>query len=261
MEEKYKKAIKDEFINCAKNTLTRVKSSLEKNHDGGNYKPFHESILIPEAILWSKFERSFSTSFGQRLIEEVSSLLAKANGAEVSRQKATDIDIDARQADAVENHLKDIKEGKCKGCWKDDLEKICKQSSTDSARHQARIISDLWYKKDGKEYYFSIKTVKPNIDQTAEAKRDLLKLKLNDPTCSVFYGLYYNPWGEKRENYKHNPPMKVFDFHQDEVVLIGKEYWDQIGGVGAYEKVLEIAKEAGQETKKIVESFAKEIKV
>ncbi len=42
-------------------------------------------------------------------------------------------------------------------------------------------------------------------------------------------------------------------------MLIGKEYWDAIGGKGAYEELLAIAKEAGEQTKKIVESFASEI--
>jgi len=37
-----------------------------------------------------------------------------------------------------------------------------------------RIISDLWWFKDGINHYMSIKTVKPNIDQTAVAKQDLL---------------------------------------------------------------------------------------
>ena len=256
MDKKYEDAIRQEFVDCAKNTLIRVQKSLAKKDAGGNYKPFHESILIPEAILWSKFERSFSTSFGQRLVEEVSHLLAQSSGATASRrQKSTTLTLDQAQVDAIERHAQEIKEGNVIPHWVNDLQKI-KDGPKSNIVHKARIISDLWFERDGIEYFFSIKTVKPNIDQTVEAKRDLLKIKLNNDNARVFYGLYYNPWGEDRSNYNHKPPMKVFDFKKDEVVLIGKDYWDLIGGGGAYEEVLAIAKEAGNETKKIVESFA-----
>lgn len=259
MDKTYRDAIQKEFVDCAKNTLLRVKNSMKKNDEGGNYKPFHESILIPQAILWSKFERSFSTSFGQRLVEEVSQILARASGAsEVVRQKQTNIDIDKSQANEIDEHSQKIKEGKLKGLWSDDLKSISNVKKS-NVSHKAKIISDLWFKRDNQEYFFSIKTVKPNIDQTIEAKRDLLKLKINNSKANVYYGLYYNPWGEQRDSYKHSPPMKVFNFYKDEVVLIGKEYWDIIGGEGAYEELLEIAERAGKETKKIVESFSSEI--
>ena len=259
MDKKYRDAIEKEFVDCAKNTLERVNSSLLNSNEGGNYKPFHEAILIPEAILWSKFERSFSTSFGQRLVEEVSKILAFSSGAsKVERQKETHIDIDKSQASEIEEHCQRIKEGKVKGLWTDDLESISSIKKSNIS-HKTRIISDLWFERENREYFFSIKTVKPNIDQTLEAKRDLLKLKINNNKSHVYYGLYYNPWGEERGSYKHMPPMKVFDFFKDDVVLIGKEYWDTIGGEGAYEELLKIAAEAGQETKKIVESFSPKI--
>ena len=259
MKQEYKSAIKKEFVDCTTNTLKRVTASLQKADSGGNYKPFHQAILIPEAILWSKFERSFSTSFGQRLVEEVSLLLALSSGASSAiKQKETHINIDMAQANEIESHIKKIREGKLKGLWTDDLTSISSVEKINEP-YRAKIISDLWFQRDHKEYFFSIKTVKPNIDQTAEAKRDLLKLKLNNNAANVYFGLYYNPWGEHPESYAHRPAMSVFNFHEDEVVLIGKKYWDAIGGDGAYEELLEIAKEAGEETKKIVESFSSSI--
>ena len=118
-----------------------------------------------------------------------------------------------------------------------------------------RVISDLWWEKDGINNYMSIKTVKPNIDQTAEAKRDLLKLKLADPKANVYYGLYYNPYGEHKKDYAWTPPMKIFNFNTDTCILIGKEYWDTLGGNGFYEEVLAIASKVGIETRKKIEGL------
>lgn len=88
-----------------------------------------------------------------------------------------------------------------------------------------RIISDLWWNKDGVDNYMSIKTVKPNIDQTAVAKQDCLHLVLSNPKCNAYFGLPYNPFGECKEDYSFNPPMGIFDFKHDSVVLIGKDMW------------------------------------
>jgi hypothetical protein len=118
-----------------------------------------------------------------------------------------------------------------------------------------RIISDLWWFKNGIAHYMSIKTVKPNIDQTAAAKQDLLRLALSDFSCEVYFGLAYNPYGEDSSSYAHNPPMGIFDFHNDEVVLIGRDYWDTLGGRGCYEDILEIAKNVGEETRLILEKL------
>lgn len=99
-----------------------------------------------------------------------------------------------------------------------------------------RIISDLWWQKDGINNYISLKTVKPNIDQTAVAKED----------CP------YNPYGENKSEYAHNPPMGIFDFHHDSVVLIGKDMWDTIGVAGCYEELIDIARAVGVETKQTI---------
>ncbi|WP_433915338.1 TdeIII family type II restriction endonuclease [Serratia symbiotica] len=64
--------------------------------------------------------------------------------------------------------------------WEDDVQEVL-NSQPIGMRFTVRVISDLYFVRDGIEYFFSIKTVKPNIDQTAEAKRDLLKLKVYNP--------------------------------------------------------------------------------
>ncbi len=42
--------------------------------------------------------------------------------------------------------------------------------------------------------------------------------------------------------------MKMFNFNEDPVVLIGRELWDTIGGDGSYNELIEIATEVGNET-------------
>ncbi len=59
--------------------------------------------------------------------------------------------------------------------------------------------------------------MKPNLDQTEIAKKDMLMLKAADPDCEVFFALYYNPGGENRADYDWTIPSAIFDMHADRV--------------------------------------------
>lgn len=253
MNEYYKKLIANEFRNCVQGTIERI------NHNERTYRPFHTALLSEDVIYWSAFERSFSTSFGQRVIEEIARLVALSNGADdAKRQKETLITIDEAQEEAIHDHIQRLrsKDKTCGHSWSEALAAVSSVPLTGNMR-SIRVISDMWWHKDGIDNFISLKTVKPNIDQTAVAKEDCLHLSVALPKCHAYFGLPYNPFGERREDYAFNPPMGIFDFRRDPVVLIGKDMWDTIGGNGCYEELLLIASDVGKETR---ETIIKEMK-
>ena len=244
MDQRYRQMIANEFRNCVNNTIKRLRGEA-------TYRPFHTALLSEEAIFWSRFERSFSTSFGQRVIEEIARLVALSNGASAAqRQKETFINLDNAYATAISAHMQGLRNGRHSD-WNTTVATL-RTVPLSGTTTTIRIISDLWWQKDGINNYISLKTVKPNIDQTAVAKEDCLRLTLADPNCNAYFGLPYNPYGENKSDYAHNPPMGIFDFHHDPVVLIGKEMWDTIGGAGCYEELIGIAREVGVETKQTI---------
>lgn len=246
MEKKYRDIIAKEFRDCVLNTIRRL-DNAETN------RPFHAALLSDEALFWSRFERSFSTSFGQRVVEEISMLVALAGGASnASRQKVTEIQLDSAIDNAIVAHMNSLRTGRSANSWAKTLVELAKTPPSGILVNH-RITSDLWWEKSGRNNYMSIKTVKPNIDQTAVAKQDLLRLKLAERDCNVYFGLYYNPYGEDRASYAHNPPMGIFNFHSDSAVLIGRDYWGTLGGEGCYEEILEIARQVGAETREMLE--------
>lgn len=244
MEQRYKDAIAQEFASCVQRTIQRI-----QEEDG--HRPFHRALLSQEALFWSRFERSFSTSFGQSVIERISLLAALSGGAtHANTQVQTITNLDENILHAINYHivsLRNVNSG-VRGNWAIDLQSINLTPRSGRITNE-RVISDLYWVKDGIQNYMSIKTVKPNIDQTAEAKRDLLKLKFNDPTCNTYFGLYYNPYGEAKADYNWSPPQRIFNFHYDQCVLIGREYWDTLGGQGFYDELLEIAQNVGNRTR------------
>lgn len=244
----YRQLIANEFKNCVNNTIKRVVGTKQ------TLRPFHTALLSEDTVFWSSFERSFSTSFGQRVIEEIARLVALSNGAtNAKRQAETIVRIDSAYENAIHEETRQLRSSNniLSNAWTPTLQRILKAQPTGKTV-DIRVISDLWWHKDGIDNYISLKTVKPNIDQTVVAKEDCLHLAIANPNCNTYFGLPYNPYGDRKEDYAHTPPMKIFDFSHDPVVLIGKEMWDAIGGEGCYEELLKIAIEVGEETRETI---------
>jgi len=235
-----KKQITDILNDCIDRSLHRVSKDA-------TYRPFHEALLTRELVSASAFERSFSTSFGQGPIEEISKILALASGAECERQYATQVNINKGAVDEIGKILSSLRGGETKPNWKRELAKIGAHKKGDYVVD--RVISDLWVKRGNEQSFISIKTVKPNLDQTEIAKKDMLLLKAHNDKFQTYLGLYYNPGGEHRKDYNWTMPNKLFDMLNDECVLIGAEYWDIVGGKNTYENLLEIFKIAGNQTR------------
>lgn len=249
MDQRYRRQIENEFQKCVANTIQRIQGEA-------TYRPFHSALLSEEALFWSRFERSFSTSFGQRVVEELARIAALSNGASAAeRQHEEQVTLDAAVFQAITEHIQELRNGNRENlAWERALLSV-RNTPRSGKTTRLRIISDLWWKKDGVDHYISLKTVKPNIDQTAIAKEDCLCLTLGVPNCRAYFGLPYNPYGEHKTDYNFTPPMGIFDFRHDSVVLIGREMWDTIGGPGCYDEILEIARQVGEETRPAIKAI------
>ena len=61
----------------------------------------------------------------------------------------------------------------------------------------------------------------------------------------AYYALPYNPYG-RREDYAWSFPARWFDMKRDQVVLIGDEFWEKIGGLGTYQSFVSAVNEIGE---------------
>ncbi len=230
-----------------------VIKAIERVRNGASSRPFHEALLTKQIVLYSSFERSFSTSFGQGPIEEISKILALSNGFEAVRQKESLVNIYKGANDEIERILSDLRSGSKNPDWKKELQRVLAHKKGDTVIR--RVISDLWLKKEANEIFISIKTVKPNLDQTEIAKRDLLLLKAHNSHYETYFGLFYNPGGNTRGEYNWTIPFKLFDMKKDPCVLIGNEYWDFLGGKNTYSDLLKIFATVGKETREQIQKL------
>ena len=149
MNQEYRKLIADEFRNCVDSTISRITNNEQ------TYRPFHTALLSQEAVFWSAFERSFSTSFGQRVIEQIAKLVALSNGAEnAERQVETNIEIDVAYEDAIHRYMQNLRahNPNAQRAWQPALAQIM-AVPTSGQLVKIRVISDLWWRKNGVNNY------------------------------------------------------------------------------------------------------------
>lgn len=102
----------------------------------------------------------------------------------------------------------------------------------------------------GDRFAFDLKAPLPHGDQTKVGKEKIFKLYCMEPPQveGAYYALPYNPYG-KRENYAWSFPSRWFNMKDDEVVLIGDEFWEKIGGLDTYQAFIDAVNEIGWEYK------------
>lgn len=122
------------------------------------------------------------------------------------------------------------------------------------------IIADLYVMgNDDVEYYFEMKSPKPNKDQCLRISQRILQThairNLARPSIMSYLAMAYNPYGVSREDYKWSIARNYLPY--EEAVLIGDEFWNIIGGPSAYEELLDIYHFVGKAKRKyIVDALA-----
>ena len=111
-------------------------------------------------------------------------------------------------------------------------------------------------KRDNEEYYFEIKTVKPNIDVFEKSKTKLLEwIARRRKKINVFLAFPYNPYHP--EPYSRFTEVGMMDSPND--FLVGDEYWDFIGGKNTFPELLKVFDEVGKEFKGKLKAKFKQI--
>jgi len=217
-------------------------------------KPLYAALVPDEIFKGSHFERRFVTPFGG--VWEKLAVVAANIGLGYGEKGYTITGaINAerlRRVQEILNNLEHTEKGKnrVRPAWKNELKYILEGKSTRII--PVTVICDVYAedKKNKKKYAFELKAPLPNSDQTKVSKEKILKLYSMEP-CQVdgaYYALPYNPFG-RREHYSWAFPARWFDMKNDEVVLIGDEFWEKIGGLGTYKVFIEAVNEIGEESK------------
>lgn len=217
-------------------------------------KPLYAALVPDEIFKGSHFERRFVTPFGG-VWEKLAIVAANKGLGRGEKGRAIVGKVNAERLRRIQEVLNNLEHGikekkRIKPDWDNELQYILEGKNAKFI--PVTVVSDVYVedKKNKKKYAFELKAPLPNSDQTKVSKEKMLKLYSMEPlqVDGAFYALPYNPFG-KRENYSWAFPARWFDMKNDEVVLIGDEFWEKIGGFGTYKAFIEAINEIGTEYK------------
>ena len=216
--------------------------------------PFGYRIVPIEVWKGSKFERSFVTTLGQGIFEQLGKIIAQGTGAYVENQYRQVVTLNTFQTQTIEQSLERQSQGRRGATTPNITQEIeeLRRLRIDS-NINVTVINDLYIRRqNGQEEFYSFKTVKPNKDQTIAAKKNLLYLKVGIPACDAYFALPFNPAGDGHSYIEqdHKIPSKWFNMDDTNYVLIGSSLWNKIGAdPNTYNELLEIFAEVGVVTR------------
>lgn len=221
-------------------------------------KPLYAALVPDEIFKGSHFERRFTTPFG-KVWEKLALVAGKTAFTKTIMGHTIAGQVPAerlRRIQEVLNRLEHPEKGmkRTSPDWNVELAYIL---AGEGELIPTSVVCDIYVERDNEKYAFELKAPLPNSDQTKVSKEKILKLysMVNSPVSGAYYALPYNPYG-KREDYNWSFPARWFNMKEDEVVLIGDEFWDFIGGVGTYQLfITEISKLGSDYKERIYREF------
>lgn len=259
MEQKYKEAIALEFKQAIDTTVETLVNRSKRKREVMD--PFRHAVLSHEGMFWARFEKTFQTHFNKERLANISKYVALAYGADHARtDKSTIVKLSKGEIQNVARHfsLLTSKSLKRRPEWDKDLNSV--QAYKPQRDVEVSVVSDIWFEKEGKQHFIRLIPGKPTQQQAIYAKADMLHLSLANPDYKTYVGLYYNPFGENKKAYRHQPPREVFDMKNDEPVLIGEEYWTRLGDEDTMNRIVEIAAEVSEKEKPRLTEIASKLK-
>ncbi len=143
---------------------------------------------------------------------------------------------------------------------KDEIEAIRKVCQKGRIKEIKPTKVDLYIENSsGKLFLFDIKTVKPNVGGFKEFKRTLLEwvatILIENPKAKVntLIAIPYNPYEPKP--YNRWTIRGMLDLNKE--LKVADEFWDFLGGEGAYEELLRIFERVGIELREEIDNYFK----
>jgi len=248
--------MKDSIQSVIKTMMDRVMNNVlikdpfikEQHHAK---KPLYAALVPDEIFKGSHFERRFVTPFGSAW-EKLAIVAANEGLGCGIKSHSINGTVKAERLRRITEILNALehggrgKDGK-RPDWNKELTYILEGGGEDIS---VTVICDVYAedKEKGKKYAFELKAPLPNSDQTKVSKEKIFKLYSMEPSQvdEAYYALPYNPYG-RREDYNWSFPARWFNMKEDNVVLIGDEFWEKIGGLGTYQSFIEAVNEIGKE--------------
>lgn len=226
---------------------TKITKKLEKYGRETTSMPFLARLIQDnEKIAAYSFIHSMATTLGMSIYEDVSVIIAEEHADEAFRNYGVGGVLSEAQKTTINNIVTKLRNGERKADIKKEKEEVLAATRLNGSSQKSGEIADFYMRKGSKEYYFEIKTAKPNIDVFEKSKTKLLEwVARRRNSVDVYLVFPYNPYHP--QPYSRFTESGLMNYPND--FLIGNEYWDFIGGENTFPELLKIFDEVGKNFK------------
>jgi type II restriction enzyme len=223
--------------------------------------PFQVRLLGKDRLALFSFIHSLNTVFGTSIFEPVAKEIAEEHFKTVELQKIPETKISSEAQRAIQDIVDNLAAGFARPDKIVEIAKIrgvCQAGEIKSVK-KTRIDLSL-EKETGEMYFIDIKTANPNRSGFQDYKRMLLDwvgitlFVKPDAVIRTLICIPYNPYEPKE--YSRWTMVGMLDVKEE--LMVGREFWDFLGGNGTYEEVLNCFERVGIEMRdEIDENFKK----
>jgi len=215
------------------------------------HMPFHTRLLGKDRMALVSFIQSINTSLGTSVFEQVAAIIARPHFQQAENQyKQFNNSISSEAQILIQQMIDDIRTTRSKPDKQNEIIEILRVAQKGELRKVKRPTIDLFLLgHDGTEYYFDLKTAKPNIAQIVDHKRTLLEWvairgAVNQrPKIYTGLAIPYNPY--EPEPYVRWTFQGMFDMPNE--MKVADEFWNFLGSNNTYEQLLDVFEKVGVE--------------
>ncbi len=239
-----------------------LKRSLQQKFQ--NYKPepssmpFHTRLLGKDRLALYSFIHSLNTNFGTSIFEPAAKALAKDNFAIAQSQQVAGNTISSDAHRVIQGIMDNLSIAVSVPNKPDEIEAIRRVCTSGTMQNVKLTKVDLkLVSNTGTIYLIDLKTAKPNAGGFKEFKRTLLEwvaaaLAVNpDADIQTLIAIPYNPY--EPQPYNRWTMRGMLDL--DHELKVAKEFWDFVGGNGAYEALLDVFERVGIELRPEIDKY------
>jgi type II restriction enzyme len=208
--------------------------------------PFHYRLLGKDRMALFSFIQSLNTTFGTSIFEPAAAALAKNNFSKVEAQYI----VGDKIYSDCQHKVQEIINNLTFNPKPDKIEELIllKNSLSGSLNKLKPAKVDLYVEtQEGEQFLFDLKTVKPNKGDFQKYKQTLLEwagIALSaDKNVKIhtLISIPYNPYDP--QPYQRWTMAGMLDLKNE--LMVAEEFWDFLGGKGAYIELLSCFEQAG----------------
>ena len=244
-----------------------IKNSLIKRFESYNPEPavmpFHTRLLGKDRLALYKFIHSLNTNFGTTIFEPVAVSLASSRFKTAKRGVKPPALISKYAQEEIQKIMDDLTAGIVRPDKFKEIEILRKVCQKGEMRTVKLTQIDVYLETFEDEIFMiDIKTAKPNKGAFKEFKRTLLEwaaafLAVNpDTKINTLIAIPYNPYEPKP--YSRWTMAGMLDLKNE--LKVAEEFWDFLGGEGAYDDLLDCFERVGMEMRKDIDKYFERFK-